>query len=205
MIQSKLIQLFKDHNGILTTKMANKYGIHDSTFRKAVKREDIQKYCQGVYFLDDSYFDDLYMLQLKYPKGVFSHETAVMLHWLSTQYPFVYHVSFPRGYHLINSNEQNIQPYYISKKEMDSEYIDVVDSWDSNPLRVTNLEKTIIDMLRYKKTTPGIIEEMLDDYLSREDKNLDRLEAYGKQFNMNNLINERILAVSEHIISASEF
>lgn len=81
------------------------------------------------------------MLQLKYSKGVFSHETAVMLHWLSTNYPFVYHVSFPRGYHLISAKEQNIKPYYVSANDLTSEYVDVVDSWDSNPLRVTNLEK----------------------------------------------------------------
>lgn len=77
-----------------------------------------------------------------------------MLHWLSPNYPFVYHVSFPRGYYLINSKEQNIKPYYVSKNELNDVDIEVINSWDSNPLRVTNLEKTIVDMLRYKKLLP---------------------------------------------------
>ncbi|AOF49702.1 type IV toxin-antitoxin system AbiEi family antitoxin domain-containing protein [Tetragenococcus halophilus] len=195
MIQATLLQLFEEHNGILTTGMANEYGINDSTLRKAVERNDIQKYCRGVYFLNDLYFDDLFMLQLKYSKGVFSHETAVMLHWLSTNYPFVYHVSFPRGYHLISAKEQNIKPYYVSANDLTSEYVDVVDSWDSNPLRVTNLEKTIVDMLRHEKAAPGIIEEMLDDYLNREDKDIKRLKDYGERFNIEDLINERVLSV----------
>src|SRR5699024_5202773 len=156
MIQSKLTQIFENNNGVLTTKMANEYGINDSTLRKAVERKDIQKYSRGIYFLEDTYFDDLYLLQLKYTKGIYSHETAVMLHWLSTNYPFVYHVSFPRGYHLFNAKEQNIKPYYVEKSELEDEYIETIDSWDSNPLRVTNIEKTIIDILRLKNPTPGL-------------------------------------------------
>ena len=193
MIQSKLADCFETNNGILTTKMANEYGINDSTLRKAVERKDIQKYSRGIYFLEDTYFDDLYLLQLKYSKSVFSHETAVMLHWLSTNYPFVYHVSFPRGYHLFNANEQNIKPYYVAKSELEDEYIETIDSWDSNPLRVTNLEKTIIDMLKINKSVPGLIDEMIGDYLSREEKDIERLKEYGKRFNIEKLLNERIL------------
>ena len=192
MIQTKLIQAFGDNNGILTTKMAQGYGIDDSTLRRAVERTDIQKYSRGIYFLDDTYYDDLYLLQLKYPKGVYSHETAVMLHWLSTNYPFMYHLSFPRGYNLINAKNQKIKPYYIVNKALDKEYVDVLDSWDSNPLRVTNLEKTVIDMLVSKTAEPGLVDEMIDDYLGRADKNIERLKEYGKRCNVEELINETI-------------
>jgi len=190
MIQSKLIKPFEEHNGILTSKMANKYGVHDSTLRKAVERGDIQKFSRGIYFLNDASFDDLYMLQLKYPKGVYSHETAVMLHWLSTNYPFVFHISFPRGYHLNNAEEQNIKSYYVSKYNLTDEYVEVMNSWDSNPLRVTNLEKTVIDMLKIQNATPGLVDEMVDDYLNREDKDIERLKVYGKRFNLESVINE---------------
>ncbi|GGP09140.1 type IV toxin-antitoxin system AbiEi family antitoxin domain-containing protein [Oceanobacillus neutriphilus] len=73
MIQQKLKQAFEENNGILTAKMAKEYGINGSTLRKVIERKDIQKHGRGVYLLDDVYFDDLYILQLKYPKGVFSH------------------------------------------------------------------------------------------------------------------------------------
>lgn len=118
------------------------------------------------------------MLQLKYSKGVFSYERAVMLRWLSTNFPFACHVSFPKGYHLINAKEQNIKPHYVPENELNNEYIEVVNSWDSNPVKVTNLEKALIDMLRYNEAILGIINEILDDYLGREDKNIERLEEY---------------------------
>lgn len=193
MIQNKLIEAFEANNGILTTELAKNFDINDSTLRKAVDRNDIYKHGRGIYLLDSSYADDLYLLQLKYPKGIYSHGTAVMLHWLSTNYPFTYHVSFPRGYHLNSAQDQNIDPYYVSKNELTDEYVDLVDSWDSNPIRVTNLEKTIVDMLRTKKAAPGVVDEMIDDYLGRKNKNLSRLERYGKKFNVEKVIDERVL------------
>lgn len=195
MIQQKLIKAFEMHNGILTTELALKLGISDSTLRRAVERKDIQKYCRGVYFLDDVYFDDLYFMQLKYSKGVYSHETAVMLHTLSTFSPFYFHVSFPRGYHLQSeyAKTQRIRPYYKAESEFGNEYIEVMDSWDSNPIRVTNLEKTMVDMLQHKSPMPGIVDEMINDYIVREDKNIEKLVEYGDQFGVIKIIEERIL------------
>ncbi|WP_066188796.1 type IV toxin-antitoxin system AbiEi family antitoxin domain-containing protein [Gracilibacillus timonensis] len=193
MIQQRLKSVFEVNNGILTTQMAKDYGINDSTLRKAIERKDIQKHSRGIYLLDNVYFDDLYILQLQYPGAVYSHETAVMLHTLSSYSPFVYHVSFLRGYHLTTAEEQHIKPYYVSKKEWNDEYVELMDSWDSNPLRVTNLEKTVVDMLRHKKPMPGIIDEMINDYITRNDKNLEKLIDYGVRFNVLNIIRERIL------------
>lgn len=190
-IHSTLQQAFEENNGIVTIDMAKKYGIHDSTLRKAVERNDIQRVRRGIYLLDDLSFDDLYILQLQYSKAVFSHETAVMLHWLSTNYPFVYHVSLPRGYHLENAKEQKIKPYYVQKEELADEYVQTIDSWDSNPIQVTNLEKTVIDMLKCDDCMPDVIDEMIEDYIRRENKNLNRLLKYGQRFGVLQILEER--------------
>jgi predicted transcriptional regulator of viral defense system len=195
MIDLKVKNAFYDTNGILTTRMAKKYSIDDSTLRKAAERQDIQRYARGIYLLDDEYFDDLYLLQLKYTRSVYSHETAVLLHWLTTNYPFQFHMSFPKSYHLKNAKKQNIETYYVNEAELTAEYIETVESWDSNPLRVTNLEKTIIDMLKMKDSTPGIVDEMLDDYIDREDKNIERLKSYAKEFDIESLIDERVITL----------
>lgn len=192
MIREGLKHAFEENNGILTPAIAKGYGIHDSTLKKAVERKSIQRYCRGIYFLDDLYYDDLYFVQLRYSKSVYSHETAVMLHTLSTYSPFVYHITFSRGYHLANAKERHIKPHYASKHELGDECIEVMDSWDSNPIRVTNLEKTIIDMLRYKRAMPGIVEEMINDYIVREDKSIDKLMEYGYRFDVLDIIKEKI-------------
>ena len=68
-----------------------------------------------------------------------------------------------------------------------------MNSWYSIPLRVTNLEKTGIDMLKIQNATPGLVDEMVGDYLSREDKDIERLKVYGKRFNVESIINKIIL------------
>lgn len=193
MISSELTTAFHSNNGILTTAIAKQYGINGSTLRKALERNDVKRYANGIYYLSDSYFDDFYMLQLKYPKGVYSHETAVLLHWLSTNYPFTYHISFPRGYHLGNANDQNIKPYYLSEKELNNDFFQDVKTWDGNIVRVTNLEKTIVDMLRCEDSTPGLFDEIVNNYLSRRDKNWERLLTYGEFFNIKPLLEKRAL------------
>lgn len=53
MMYSKLRKTFEENNGILTTKMARKYGLNDLELRNAVGKNHIQKYSSGIYFLDN--------------------------------------------------------------------------------------------------------------------------------------------------------
>lgn len=193
MMQQKLINAFEIHNGILTTELALKFGIDDSTLRKAVARKDIYRHSRGVYLLDDVYEDDLYILQLRYPKGIFSHDTAMMLHELTTFSPFVYHLTFPRGYHLSNAKEQCIEMHYADNGELDDEYVDVMYSWESNPIKVTNLEKTIVDSFRYERLMTFIIQEMVHEYVQREDKNIVRLIEYAERFKVLDVVERKVL------------
>src|SRR5699024_11239111 len=81
----------------------------------------------------------------------------------------------------------------LPKIERTDEYIEVMDSWDSNPIKVTNLEKTIIDMLRKKNAMPGIVDEMINDYIDRDDTDIQKLVEYGTRFDVINQIEERML------------
>lgn len=195
MINDKVHEVFLENNGVLTTQLAKENGLNDSTLRKAVNRSDIHRHSRGIYLLDESFYDDLYLLQLQYSKGIYSHETAVMLHWLSTNYPFKYHMTFQKGYHLKNATEQNIKPHYFSSAEVSDEYTEIINTWDGNPVRVTNLEKTVIDMLKNKRATPNIINEMISDYVSRNDKNIKRLIDYAERFNVLDLVREKVLNI----------
>lgn len=137
--------------------------------------------------------DDLYDLQLRYPKGIFSHDTAMMLHELTTFSPFVYHLTFPKGYHLFNAKEQLIEMHYADKSECSEEYIQIIDSWESNPIKVTNLEKTIVDTFRYEKLMTFFVQEMISNYLYRNDKDVYKLREYAKEFGVMEVVEKEIL------------
>lgn len=188
----KLIKAFEKNNGILTTEIARENGISKLFLEKEAKRKNIQEYSRGIYLLDDWYADDLYLLQLKYPESIYSHYTAIMLHWLSTDSPFIYHLSFPEDYHL-QKLENNIKAYSMNSNEFTDEYITKLDSWHSNFVRVTNLEKTIVDIFRNEKLMTFVIQEMIDDYIDREDKNIKKLIEYAKRFDVMKVIEREIL------------
>lgn len=49
------------------------------------------------------------------------------------------------------------------------------DSWEFNPIRVTNIEKTFIDTFRTEKFLTFILKEMINDYIRRSDKDVQIL------------------------------
>lgn len=103
LVYSKLIAAFEKNNGILTAEMVNILEINQYILKEAVEQKIIQKYNNEIYLLDESYFDDLYLLQLKYSESVYSHHTAIMLHWLSTDFPFFYHLTLPKKINILLS------------------------------------------------------------------------------------------------------
>lgn len=188
-----MLHVFQENSGILTTELAVQYGINDSTLRKAAERNDIQRYNRGIYLLDDVYYDDLFLLQLRYTKGIYSHDTALMLHELTTYSPFSYHISFPKGYHLKSAKENNIKAYYVCKKALDDTYVETIASWESNLIRVTTLEKTVVDVLRSERIMTFLVKEMIESYVEREDKDIEKLIDYAKEVDVLEVVRKEVL------------
>lgn len=196
MIGERLQGAFAQENGVLTLDRAAQLGLSKESVRKAYRRGDVLKADRGIYLLNDSYEDDLYIMQLKYSKGIYSHESACMLHGLTTFSPFSYIMTFPKGYHLNTREAQCIEAHY-STPPFYSLGVMQLKSWFGNPLRVTNLERTVIDMLRSPHTLPDIVDEVLSNYSWSEDKNLTRLNEYAQVYKVMHLVRERGLMMSE--------
>jgi len=192
MLTKRLRRVFDKNNGILTLEQAVHHGLTKESLRKAYLRGDLEKLDGGIYLLDRSYSDELYTTQLRYSKGVYSHETAVMLHSLSTYSPFVYHLTFPRGYHLNNPEQQHIYPHHMTLDKINIG-VEKMESWHGNLISVTNLERTVVDMLNNKNAFPGIVDEMVDNYLWMEDKDIGRLKEYAKIYGVESQVEEKVL------------
>lgn len=196
MMGERLKGAFEQENGVLTLERATELGFSKESVRKAYRRGDVLRADRGIYLLDDSYEDDLYIMQLKYSKGIYSHESACMLHGLTTFSPFAYIMTFPKGYHLNTRAEQYIEAHY-AVPQFYSLGVMVLDSWFGNPLSVTNLERTVIDMLRSSHTLPDIVDEVISNYSWSQDKNLTRLNDYAHLYKVTHLVRERGLIASE--------
>lgn len=192
MLTKRIKDVFEENNGILTLNQATKNGLTRESLRKAYLREDLIKLDGGIYLLEESFSDELYTTQLRFSKGIFSHETAVMLHSLSSYSPFVYHMSFPRGYHLDKANEYNIYPHHVQSGKL-TIGIQEMESWHGNKILVTDLERTVVDMLKNRTAFPDILEEMIDNYLWTEGKDIDRLREYADIFGVRQKVDKEVL------------
>lgn len=196
MLGERLSGAFEVENGILTLERAVELGLSKESVRKAYRRGDLVKAERGIYLLHEDYDDDLYVMQLKYSKGVYSYETACMLHGLTTFSPFAYIMTFPKGYHLNNRAEHSIEAHFATPFFYSLGVMECI-SWLGNPLRVTNLERTVIDMLRSPRTLPDILDEVLVNYQWSEEKNIDRLKEYASLYRVERQLKERGLIQSE--------
>lgn len=196
MLGERLKGVFEQENGVLTLERATQLGFSKESVRKAYRRGDLLKAERGIYLLDESYEDDLYIMQLKYSKGIYSHESACMLHGLTTFSPFAYIMTFPKGYHLNTRADQYIEAHYAAPQFYSLGVMEL-NSWFGNSLRVTNLERTVIDMLRSPYTLPDIVDEVMSNYSWSEKKNLTRLNDYAQLYKVTHLVRERGLIASE--------
>ncbi len=97
-VPNVLQSVLKQNGGILTTALANKVGVSNERLRLLVKSGDLERVTFGVYILPDEIADMMYVAQLRRPKTIYSHETALFLHDLTDRDPISYSVTVPTGY-----------------------------------------------------------------------------------------------------------
>jgi predicted transcriptional regulator of viral defense system len=156
----KLIQ--KQHGTILSADL-DLYEIPRVYLQMMVAEGKLERVDRGVYVSVDSIEDEMYAMQTKYPKLIYSHETALYLHGLSDRTPFEYSASVPSGYKVVGLVADRFKIYYI-KKELHELGVETVKSSHGNPIRTYDIERTICDVIRSRRR---IDVQILNDALKR--------------------------------------
>ena len=156
----KLIQ--KQHGTVLSSDL-DRNEIPRVYLRKMLSEGQLERVGRGVYVSVDSIADEMYFMQTKYPKLIYSHETALYLHGLSDRAPFQYSASVPSGYKVVGNVADRFKIYYV-KKELHEQGVETVKSAHGNPIRTYILERTICDLIRSRNR---IDVQILNDALKR--------------------------------------
>lgn len=173
-----VLGIAKNNNGILWSRELTKTGIAREYLTILQKEKMIEKIGPGIYVLYGQIPDDMFVFQKKYPSIVFSHETAAYLQGLITRAPRIFSVTIPRDYKPSSSLKGN-QFYYVDK--LNHSELCELKTMFGNKVIVTNLERTIVDLVKNKKRLEGDTLTMaLNSYVKRKDKRLDILFAYAK-------------------------
>ena len=101
--QNKLMELVarevEKNHGVVFLATLKEEGYPNQASLNYLKKEGFEKISGGIYLSPLYYEDEMYIYQKRFAKGVYSHETALYLHGLSDTTPFIYTMTFPRGYH----------------------------------------------------------------------------------------------------------
>lgn len=167
-------------NGTITTEQVTSAGLHRSILQKLVDSGELYRFGRGLYVRTDTWEDDFYLLQLKYRRGIYSHDTALYLHSYSDRTPAQYTMTFPKGYNSRSLKEENI----LVKRVVAENYslgVMELPSPCGNPLRVYDLERTLCDILRGSGSDVQIVSAAMKKYAVSKKKDIHKLMKYAEQ------------------------
>lgn len=177
-----LLSVLRENRGMMTTAQANAVGVSNERLRLLVKSGDLERVAQGVYILPDEFEDKMYIAQLRRPKMIYSHETALYLHDLTDRDPINYSVTVPTGYNASRLKADGFTVYMIHR---DRHNIGVSEKQTlfGNSVVVYNMERTICDCMRnWNQLDIAVGTDALKRYAKRKDKDLNQLLEMARMF-----------------------
>ena len=188
--KDRLSVIVSEHHGVLKTADVVAAGISKKALAEFVKECGFERVAHGIYCDPDAWTDDMLVLQLRCPKTIFSHDTALFLHDLTDREPLSYTVTAKTGYNPSHLTEAGVKVYTVKKDLFE---IGMADSLTpcGNRINVYNMERTICDVIRSRSTIEAqVLQDALKQYAKRKDKNLHQLMEYAKQFHVDRILRQ---------------
>jgi predicted transcriptional regulator of viral defense system len=184
----ELKALIEKYDGVITTKLAEENNIHREYLRELVRDGGLERVAHGVYILPEIWEDQMMILQLRKSKMIYSHETALFLHDLTDRDPVQYVVTVPHGYNPTRLKKEGLVVHTV-KRELFELGTCYKETTFSHKVKTYDMERTICDILRDRNNQdPSIVNDGIKRYLSRKDKDLNKLMKYAGLLRVENVI-----------------
>ncbi len=175
-------QILINNNGIVTTSQITNANIPRVYLKNMVEKGDLIRIERGIYAYPTALEDEMFTLQSKYKKGIFSHATALFLHDLTDRTPMKYTMTFPLGYNATSLKNENVKITHI-KKDLYEIGVITMHSPFGREIQAYNVERTICDILKSRSDVDiQIITEAVKRYARLKGKNIPLLTEYAKLF-----------------------
>jgi predicted transcriptional regulator of viral defense system len=188
----RLRKILKDRHGIIQTSELAELGIPRTYLSILERSGEIERISRGVYRAANSIEDDMFSFQARYKASIFSHETALYLNDLTDRTPLFYAVTVPSGYHSISLKKSGSKIYYVNRTLFALGMV-FMNSPHGNEIKVTDLERTICDILRSRNQIDiQLVNDSLKRYARSKEKNVGLLYRYARQFGIQKIVRDYI-------------
>ena len=172
--------LLASSNGTITAAQVTAAGLHRSVLQELVKNGIVYRFGRGLYVINNAWEDDFYLLQRKYRRGIYSHDTALYLLGYSDRAPAKYTMTFPKGYNAVSLKQENLIVKRVIPENYEFGTCEAV-SPSGNPIQVYDLERTLCDILRGSGSDIQIVGAAMKRYAASKDKDIHKLMQYAEQ------------------------
>lgn len=175
-----IMQMVHKNNGTITAEQVSEAGLSRGSLKYLVDKGLLVRSARGVYILPEIWEDELFNLQTRFKKGIFSGETALFLFDLIDRTPKRFHMTFPIGYNTTSLNSENVN-YCRVKSDLYKLGITAVQTPGGHSVRAYGIERTLCDILKGRSHTDiQIISEAFKRYAKSNNKNIPLLSEYAK-------------------------
>lgn len=186
--QEKLEKLIEEKNGLILTKEVVEAGISRGFLNVLLKENKLERIAHGVYLTPDAFDDEMYRLQARNERAIFSHETALYLHDLTDRDPLEWSVTVPAGYNSSHLKDEGIKVYSIKKSIYQMGVIEMKTQF-GREIKVYDKERTICDITRNRNNMDiAILNGGIKRYLESKDKNIPLLMRYAEKLDVQNIL-----------------
>jgi predicted transcriptional regulator of viral defense system len=183
-------KLLDVNNGMFRTADAVNAGVSRTVLGMYVKNGKLERIAHGQYIRSDNMADELYVLQQRSDKIVFSHETALFLHDVAERTPFLHSLTIPSDRKLSPVLSEGCKVYYV-KHELHGLGRCFVKSRLGNEVIAYDMERTICDILRSRNRVDSqVFVEALKSYAALKGQNWNKLRDYAEAFRVTKLLRQ---------------
>lgn len=176
--------------GVITSAQAQEAGVSRTVFSDYVKRRGLERASRGVYVDPDVFPDEMMLLQQRFPKAIFSHDTALYLHDLSDREPKQLSVTVDSSYNANPLRNEGARVYYV-KPDWYKLGICEVEAPSGAKVWTYDKERTVCDIIKKRASMDAaVFRQAIRDYARSNDKDISRLSAYAKVMNIESRVRE---------------
>jgi len=182
--------LVQNKKGFIKTSEATGIGVSRAYFGEYVKERGLERVSHGLYMSQDAWDDGMYVIQVRYPGAVFSHETALYLLNLAEREPTQYAVTLKAGTNSTGLAKSGVKVYKV-KAELFNEGINEAQSPSGHKIRNYNAERTICDLIRSRSNIEiQDLQTAIKEYVRLKNKNIPLLMRYAKMFSVEKILRQ---------------
>ena len=174
--KNQINEYVKTSGGIVTSKYCREHNIPTIYLNRLVEEGFLFNAKRGIYLTKDGDYDEFYFFQLRYPKAIYSYNTALYFIDRTDKLPHTIDITVYNGYKF-NEKMKNVDVHYVDKRIYDIGIVEVETAY-GNKVKVYSLERVLCDFLVHKNEIDS------EDYLKLVqsyiyDKNKDVSSFYN--------------------------